>query len=99
MWIDPTEERSRNEQITVGTTSTEIAPARCRSVIFIRNTSTGGQVITVCMGFEQAVANAGIVLEPGEVFCDSNSEGYICWQGVITAISDTSGGKLSIYER
>jgi len=90
---------SRNEKVTVGTSSVQIAPARKRRVILIRNTSTGTQRITVCMGFKEAVEDEGIVLEPGELFSDSNSEGYECWQGVITAISDSSGGQLSIFER
>jgi len=90
---------SRNEKVTVGTTSIQIAPARKRKVILIRNTSSGTQKITICMGFKQAVEDEGIVLEPGESITDSNSEGYECWQGIITAISDSAGGQLSIFER
>lgn len=95
---------SRNEQITIGTTSTNVSLSRisteekynCRSY---RNTSTGGQVITIVMGNQQAVAKNGIVLNPNETFSDSSGENYECWQGNINAISDLADGKLSVFER
>lgn len=96
---DNDSEISRNEKITVGTSSIQIAPRRKRTLILLRNTSSGTQKITVCFGFKEAVVNEGAVLEPGDVIVDANSEGYKCWQDVITAISDSANGQLSIHER
>lgn len=95
---------SRNEEITVSTTNKTIADARNelkpRVAIVVRNTSaSSADVITVNMGFNTAVAGAGIVLQQNESFTDSSETGYQCWQGVITAICATANGKLAIFER
>lgn len=92
---------TRNEKITVGTSSTLVSEANPnRKLIYIKNTSTGGQTITVCFSdAKPATLNEGIVLSPGQDIIDSDSMGYECYKGTITAISDASGGQLSIYER
>lgn len=95
---------SRNDQETVNITTTLISQSKIsseqkRKLIMLRNTSTGGQVITVNFGFTPAIQNKGIVLNPNEVMCDSSSEGYDCWQGTINAISDIADGKLTVFER
>jgi len=94
-----TDEITRNEQITVGTTNVRVADERKRKVIYFKNTSTGTQVITVVFGRYTAEANKGVVLNVGESVIDSDSENYECFEGVITAISTAAGGKLSVYER
>lgn len=100
----PFTEPSRNDQVAVGTTSTQIAYARNaenpRKVIVFRNTSTAAaDIITINLGFGAAVANKGIVLRQYESFTDSMDGGYQCWQGMITAICATANGLLSVMER
>lgn len=97
----PTVEREwiRNEAVAVGTSSVEIAPARNRKMILIRNTSSGTQEITVHLGYGVAVADVGIVLAAGESFSDSSEANYECFSGTITAIGDAASGQLSVVER
>ena len=96
-------EINRNEQLTIGTTASVVsveknnANLRRNSIILI-NTSTGGQVITISIDAE-AVANQGIVLNPGGNWSDSRGDTYYPTQALITAISDLADGKLSIQER
>ena len=94
---------TRNEQVAVGTASIIVCDNRNvinkRSVLVIRNTSTGGQNITVSLGNSQAVANQGILLHQDETFTDSSETVYECFQGQIAAISSAAGGLLSIFER
>lgn len=100
MAYDGVSQDARNDLVAVSTTSVNIAPFRAtpRTAIYIRNSSTGAQVITLSFGFT-AVANTGIVLRPGESFTDANSESYICWQGTINGISSAADGQVSVYER
>jgi hypothetical protein len=72
-----------------------------RRTILVRNSSVNvNEIITVHLGNAPAVAGAGIVLKPEGSFSDSTSEGYECFQGVITAICAVAGpGSLSIMER
>jgi len=93
-------EITRNELVAVGTSSLTIAEANPRSSIYIRNSSTGVQVITVLFSQAQlAVANAGFVLKPGEFIVDSTTAGYQCYQGKVQAIGDAVAGQVSIFER
>jgi hypothetical protein len=93
-------EDTRIESVTVGATAIEISEPHFRKVIYIRNTSVGGQVITVTFSnTTNAVAGSGFVLSPSEYITDSVSEGYIPYQGEIRAISTAAGGTLSIFER
>jgi hypothetical protein len=94
------QEDTRIESVTVGATAIEISEPHPRKVIYIRNTSVGGQVITVTFSNNTtAVANSGFVLSPSEYITDSISEGYLPWSGEIRAISSAAGGTLSIFER
>lgn len=89
-----------NTTVTVGTANTIVSYDKERIAFSLRNTSTGGQVITVKIGTEgDTVANTGIVLNPNEIVTDSNSEGYPCWAGLIQAVSSAAGGTLAIFER
>lgn len=99
------QEPTRNETIDVGTTSTIVSETRTggkikRRNITIRNISTNAaDIITINLGYSNAVANAGIVLRQNESFTDSSETGYECYQGVISGICATANGKLAIYER
>jgi len=98
------QESARNETITVGTSNTILSDVRnlqnLRKNILLRNTSTSATaVITLNLGYNQAVAGAGIVLKQNESFSDSSETGYEAYQGVITGICNEAGGKLAIYER
>lgn len=97
------QDEARNDKVTVGTTSQVIAFARTeanpRKTILIRNISTSDQIITINMGLSQAQNDTGIVLKPNESFSDSTETGYKCFQGTISAISDTADGVLAILER
>jgi len=93
-------EDTRIETVTVGATAIEISEPHPRKVIYIRNTSTAGQVITITFSNSvDAVAGAGFFLSASEYITDSISEGYLPWQGEIRAISSAAGGTLSIFER
>lgn len=89
---------SRNESITVGASNTEIAPARKRKVIYIRNTHATN-TLTVVFGSQSATAGAGIVLKPNEYLYDSNNAGYECWQGTILGIADAANTTVAVFER
>jgi len=96
-------DQTNNSNITVGTTAVNISPRKtvsARRSISIRNSSTGGQVLSVCFSdTENAVANNGFVLSAGQAVIDSSSEGYECWQGNVSVISSAAGAVCSIFER
>jgi hypothetical protein len=90
---------SRNELIPVGTSVVTVSREKKRKVIYLRNTSTAGQTITLTFSNNQpAVASAGIVLGTNDFIIDSQSENYRPWWGSITAISSAASGQLSCYE-
>ena len=95
----------RNDSLTVGTSVVQVSQnmtggTNHRVGINLRNSSTGGQTISLAFSDnQQAVANSGIVLAAGQNIADFDSEGYIAWQGNITAIASAAGATLSIYER
>jgi len=94
------EQISRNESISIGTTAVEISPKRKREMIYICNTSSAGQVVYVMFSeAEKASAGKGFVLQPTSTLLDCNSEGYLCWQGTITAIASGANGSVSVVER
>lgn len=102
------QERSRNEIVNVGVSTTVVSPPRQtaphRKTILIRNTSDDAtKIITVSFGDRPAIANAGIVLRQYESFSDSQSgsliDGHVPDQSQINAICEVAGGQLSIYER
>jgi len=92
-------EGSRNAQVTVGITSQNILVPNKRKVLAIRNSSIAGQVLTIHLGENAAVLNSGIVLSPGQAWVENTSEGFVCWDGNVQAISDVAGAILSYFER
>jgi hypothetical protein len=92
---------TRNDLVTVGTSSVIISQypnGVPRRLIYIRNSSTGGQTITISFGNSVAVALYGVVLAAGESVADQSQEGYQCFQGVVSAVADGANGQVSIYE-
>jgi len=93
----------RNVQQAVGTSSILIAEVRLstapRRDILVRNISAGVSVITVNLGMQQAAANTGIILNPGESFSFSTEQTNPCPQCQFTAISSDASGLVSIMER
>lgn len=91
---------ARNEVVTVGATQVLISPKRERKVIYIRNTSTAAQVVTIAFDNVNAVvAGTGIILAPGEYITESTTQGFKCWNGDIKAIASAAGATLSIMEQ
>lgn len=96
---------SRNSLISVTTTSRILCDQRFptipRKVLYVRNSGTAGELVTVHFGKDSAaVLNTGITLKNGESYVESNSEGFECWQGQVSAISDAAGGvSVSLMER
>jgi hypothetical protein len=91
---------ARNEVITVGATQVLISGKKNRKVIYMRNTSVGGQVITIALDNINAVtAGRGIILAPGEFTTESTTQGYKCWNGEIKAIASAAGATLSVMEQ
>lgn len=95
------EEFSRQEVLTIGAiTAVLVSLAKRRTSFYLRNTSTGGQIISLSMSNKDlATAGNGVVLNPNDTYAESNGEGFICWNGKITAISNLAGATLSIIER
>lgn len=94
-------ERINNASMTIGTTSVIVSDTQYnaqRNVLFISNTSTAGQKISISVGVE-AVAGKGVTIGPGGFYQDSRGEGYLPTNEQINAISDAAGGTISIQER
>lgn len=92
----------RNDSQTFSdTSSVKIADAAQGSVertkLVMTNTSTTAK-ITITLSDQAAVAGKGIVLNPSGFYAESTDSGYTCYQGIITAVSDTAGGTLAIVE-
>jgi len=98
--VDPRiQELTRNDLVAVGTSSTEISPARDRTAYHIRNSSdNAADIITIHLGFGTATAEKGIVLKQGQTLTDSDAYNYRCHKGTITAICATANGEISIFE-
>jgi len=90
---------TNNSITTIGATSSRVLPSAARNVLTLRNSSTGGQIITFSMGNLPAALNEGIVLSVGQMWVDSDNGEYKCWEGEIQAISTGADGKLSVVER
>ena len=100
--IDIGQELVVQKAINVDTTAagTLISSARKRTSIYIRNISTGASRISIQFSnVDVPVDNTGFVLNQNEFLIDSNSEGYKCWSGKITAICSDANGVLSVVER
>lgn len=94
-------ENIRNESVTVGTSPVIVSEAKTaseRSVLFLTNTSTGGQTITVSAG-DVAAVGKGIVLSPGGFYQDSADQGYKPTNDRVTAIASAANGTLAVHER
>lgn len=94
-------ENTRNETVDVGVAAVAVSKNNLgRRMLYIRNSSPAAQVITVTFSDNAiAVANKGIVLKPEEALTDSDSAGYECWKGNISAISDGANGVLTVVEK
>jgi hypothetical protein len=91
---------ARNVSLTVGVTEVNISPKKERKSIYIRNTSTSAQIITLAFDNINAVtAGVGVVLAPGEYITESTTEGYNAWNGDIKAIANAAGGTVAIMEQ
>jgi len=84
--------KTRNDSISVSTTSLQVANDRYgkRTMLSITNTSAAA-VITIAKGEVVAVAGAGIRLQPNNVYTESNDSGFRCWQGPIQIVADAAG--------
>lgn len=89
-----------NAKVTVGASNQNILlDQNNRKVLFLRNSSTGGQDITIALSDGAAVANEGIVLSPGQAYTESTSESFQCWDGKVQAIASGVGAVLSVFVR
>ncbi len=76
----------------------EVAATLFRDVGYIKNTSTGAQIISIGDGVD-AVSGQGIVLYPNEVWVDSFDGYHTPTQNRINVIADGAGGAISFYEK
>lgn len=100
---------TRNEEVSVGTSSIVVSETRTginnkRHTYIIRNISNDEtDIITINIGYGQAVSNQGIVLRKNESIGESLTTDGLkvndVWQGQISAICDTANGKLAVFER
>lgn len=96
-------ERFRNEIVSVGAASSQISLPLYgfgrRKLFVIRHTDSTGGPITLGFG-KEAIANAGIVLNYGDMWVEGSENGFQCAQVEITAISNTGGTySVSVHER
>lgn len=92
-------EDARSETVPVGNSSTLISSPKPRKLLYFFNSSTGGQVLTIVLAPQPAVAGAGVVLQPNTGYMESESEGFKVYGGTINAIASAAGGQLSVMER
>jgi hypothetical protein len=99
-------ENTRNDTFTVAANAFTSVEDRMntnegrRVEFFLRNNSTGGQLITVFLSdFQTATSGSGIILAAGQAITQSEDAGYRPWQGKITAIADNANASLSYYAR
>jgi len=87
--------------VTSGVIANQQITGTKRKMIYLRNTSTAvADIITISFtGNAPAVSNKGIVLKQNDQYIEVESEGFIPWQGQISAICTTANGKLTIVER
>jgi len=91
----------RQYTVAVGTSVVEIAPAienKRIMELYLRNTSTGSQVISIGVGTE-AVSGTGVVMQPGDVAAWSQSDSYSVPVLRYTAISSAVSGSLAVMYR
>ena len=91
-------ESTRTELVNITQNAdTEVSPTKDRISVYIRNVSSGAQVVILTFGLR--ATRQGIYLNPGDSVVDSNTAGYVCWQGPILGFSSSAGAQVSIYER
>lgn len=94
------QERSVEKTIAVGLSAVTIQAASDRKMFYIRNTSTGGERISIQLSnVTVPVDNTGVILNAGDFVTDSNNFDYKVWTGKITAICNGAGGTISYIER
>jgi len=93
----------RQESLTIGTTSVELFPLVAegeRQIAFIKNTSTGGQKVSLAFGLgNKAVAGAGPTLDKGEAWIESIESTFLPTHENWFVVSDGAGATIAIYER
>jgi hypothetical protein len=98
-----TEYANRNDSVSVGTTEFQLLPLRPegqRIVYSIKNTSTGGQKITLAFGIDvTAISGKGVQLNPGESWVESVETTFQPTHEPVHIVSDNAGGLIAIYER
>jgi len=92
-------ENARSEAVAVNNASTRVSEPKARSILYLFNSSTAGQTVTVVLAPKPAEALGGIVLLPNTGYMESRSEGFEVYAGAINAISSAAAGQLSIMER
>lgn len=94
-------EYTRQVQLDVGATSVQVCDGNLNAIEkYFYNSSAGGQEITLSFSNQSpAVANVGIVLKAGAAYAASVSEGFRPYNGIVNAIANGAGGKLTIMER
>lgn len=102
MGFNANDKLTYNNLVTVNAASTKVLGIDPnRDEFYIRNSSAGGQVITVVLGGSQtaAVANTGIVLAAGAYIQDSTMLGHTCFTEEVYVISSAPAGQISVYAR
>lgn len=96
MAASPYSQIVRNDTVAVDTASVTVSEPKPRMTWYAKN--TGATTITLNFG-RSAVANTAIVLAPGDAAGESANEGYVPYDGTITAIGSGAGGTLSFFEK
>jgi len=94
---DGNEQYVRNEVFAATATSQVVCQPNFRSVLYFRN-NDAAQVVTLAFGSSVAVANYGVVLQPGQAYIESNSEGFQTYTGTVSIIA-TGNANVSVMER
>lgn len=83
---------------TISGTSKQILNDRFgkRTTMVVTNTSSSA-VAWLALGVAPAVVGEGIKLLPNAYFLDSNTTGYLCWNGAVQIVADDSG-TVSLHE-
>lgn len=93
----------RNEAVSVGTTAFQLAPLVKegeREIISIKNTSTGGQKVTIAQGIGQtAVSGSGIVLNAGESWVESIESTFAPSNEPYSIVADAANATIAFFER
>lgn len=96
-----TETIPRQLSLAVGASVVEVSPetgTNQRTLLCLSNVSIGGQIIYIGVGAD-AVANAGIVLQPTESYTEAIDTAFTPSNLRFTALASAAGGVLAIHER